>query len=81
MGYYPFNGNANDESGCGNNGQVSLATLTLDRFDINNRAYLFDGVSSYIDIHGDNYQTLGNPWRDFSFSFWVKHNVSGITQD
>ena len=32
VAYYPFNGNANDESGNGNNGTVNGATLTADRF-------------------------------------------------
>ena len=31
VGWWPFNGNANDESGNGNNGTVNGATLTLDR--------------------------------------------------
>ena len=42
--YYPFNGNANDESGNGRNGTVNNnATLTTDRFDNANSAYSFDG--------------------------------------
>lgn len=32
IAHYPFNGNANDESGNDNNGIVSGATLTTDRF-------------------------------------------------
>jgi opacity protein-like surface antigen len=32
VGYWPFNGNANDESGNGNNGTVNGASLTTDRF-------------------------------------------------
>ena len=32
VAYYPFNGNANDESGNGNDGTVNGATLTADRF-------------------------------------------------
>ena len=32
VGYWPFNGNANDQSGNGNNGTVNGATLTADRF-------------------------------------------------
>jgi len=55
MGYFPFNGNANDESGNENHGQTSLVTLTEDRFGINNKAYLFNGVDSYIDIRGTDY--------------------------
>ena len=47
---YPFNRNANDESGNGNHGTVNGATLTTDRFGNNDRAYSFDGVNDYIDI-------------------------------
>ena len=43
VGWWPFNGNANDESGNGNNGTVSGATLTSDRFGNANQAYGFDG--------------------------------------
>ncbi|PCH69983.1 MAG: hypothetical protein COC01_00025 [Bacteroidetes bacterium] len=45
---YPFNGNANDESGNGNNGTVNGATLTIDRFGSDSSAYSFDGVDDYI---------------------------------
>ena len=44
VGYWPFCGNANDESGNGNNGTVNGATLTTDRFGNANNAYSFDGV-------------------------------------
>ncbi|MEN9999212.1 MAG: hypothetical protein RI922_2202 [Bacteroidota bacterium] len=46
VGWWPFNGNANDESGNGNNGTVNGATLTTDRFGVANKAYSFDGASS-----------------------------------
>ena len=42
----PFNGNANDMSGSGNNGTVSGATLTTDRFGTASSAYQFNGTSS-----------------------------------
>ena len=32
VGWWPFNGNANDESGNGNNGKVFGAVLATDRF-------------------------------------------------
>lgn len=49
---YPFNGNANDESGNGNNGTVYGATLTEDRFGNPNSAYRFDGLDGcdYIQV-------------------------------
>jgi hypothetical protein len=45
---YPFNGNADDWSGNGNNGVVNGATLIADRFGNPNSAYSFDGDASII---------------------------------
>jgi len=50
VAYYPFNGNANDASGNGNNGTVTSAALAADRFGNPNSAYAFDGVSSLITV-------------------------------
>jgi hypothetical protein len=36
VAWYPFNGNANDESGNGNDGTVNGATLTADRNSFGN---------------------------------------------
>jgi len=41
VGWWPFNGNAKDESGNGNNGTVNGATLTTNRFGSLNSAYSF----------------------------------------
>ena len=49
VAYYPFNGNANDASGNGNNPVTVKATLCPDRFGNANSAYFFDGSTSYID--------------------------------
>ena len=50
VAYYPFNGNADDESGNGNNGTVYGATLTEDRFGNDSCAYYFDGENDYIFV-------------------------------
>ncbi|MCH7573898.1 MAG: fibronectin type III domain-containing protein [Candidatus Marinimicrobia bacterium] len=50
VAWYPFNGNANDESANSNDGTVNGATLTVDRFGNANSAYSFDGVDDYIDM-------------------------------
>lgn len=50
VGWWPFNGNANDESGFGNNGTVTSANLTSDRFGNANSAYYFDGTDDNINI-------------------------------
>ena len=46
VGWWPFNGNANDESGNGNNGTVNGATLTNDRFGNANQAFNFSTLSA-----------------------------------
>jgi hypothetical protein len=51
LGWWPFNGNANDESGNGNNGTVNGATLTADRFGVADKAYVFDGVDDFIKVN------------------------------
>jgi hypothetical protein len=51
VGWWPFTGNANDLSVNTNNGTVTGATLTADRFGNPNNAYSFNGTSSnYIDV-------------------------------
>ena len=69
VGYWPFNGNANDESGNGNNGTVNGATLAADRFGNGNRAYYFDYyqeiITSFTLISGTQTRTI---------SFWMKNS-------
>ncbi len=50
VGWWPFNGNANDESGNGNHGTVNGATLAADRFGNTGKAYSFDGSGDYLNI-------------------------------
>ncbi len=73
VGWWPFNGNANDESGNGNNGTVNGATLTADRFGNSNQAYEFDGVNDVITIV-DN-PLLDFPNGEFAISVWAKLNI------
>jgi hypothetical protein len=46
--FYPFNGNALDLSGNGNDGKVLGATPTYDRYGNANSAYDFDGINDLI---------------------------------
>jgi len=52
VAYYPFNGDANDESGNAHNGVVNGASLVTDRKGNINSAYEFDGLEdgSYIEV-------------------------------
>ena len=53
VGYWPFNGNANDASGNGNNGTANGSTLTTDRNGNLNSAYYFSsiGCEPRIDVN------------------------------
>ena len=72
LAYYPFNGNAIDESGNGNDGNVFGAVLANDRFNNPNSAYSFDGVDDYISLPSD----FDLPQR--SISVWF--NVTDLTK-
>jgi hypothetical protein len=49
IGWWPFNGDAKDQSINSNDGTVNGATLVSDRNGNTNSAYSFDGVSNWID--------------------------------
>ena len=69
VGYWPFNGNANDESGNNLHGTVNGPILTSDRFGNENSAYLFDGTDDYIEVQPSAIidSTINH---DFSISVW-----------
>ncbi|MDH3974603.1 MAG: LamG domain-containing protein [Deltaproteobacteria bacterium] len=50
VAYYPFNGDANDESGNGHHGSLKGPSLTYDRFGNVNGAYSFDGINDMIIV-------------------------------
>jgi hypothetical protein len=52
LAYYPFNGNADDASGKGNNGVfMNGAGLTTDHLGRTNKAAAFDGVNDYLIVN------------------------------
>lgn len=69
VAFYPFNGNTNDVSGFNNNGTVSGAVLTTDRWGNVASAYTFDGIN-------DNIQVLTSSSLNFqnsvTINFWIK---------
>jgi hypothetical protein len=69
VAYYPFSGNADDESGNGSHGTVYGATLVADRFGNPNSAYQFDGVDDVIDSGNSSYFNFGT---GFTFTGWIK---------
>ncbi len=71
VAWYPFSGNANDESGNNHNGTVNGAILTTDRFGNANSSYNFSGSTN--DITLSNSQNLVN--GSFSVSAWCTIDV------
>jgi len=69
VGWWGFNGNAQDGSGNGNHGTVNGATLTTDRFGNQNSAYSFDGNLNHIQIQPS--LTLNNFNNAITISTWI----------
>jgi hypothetical protein len=79
VGWWPFNGNANDESGNGNHGTLlNGVTLSTDRNGVAGKAYSFDGVDDRIFV---NKQFFDNGWSNFSISLWTKLNNISNTKN
>jgi hypothetical protein len=70
VGYWPFCGDANDESGNGNNGTVNGATLVEDRFGNAGSAYSFDGLDDYI-IANASTALDASSYSEITLSAWV----------
>jgi hypothetical protein len=80
LAWYPFNGNANDESGNGNDGGLFNNPNTAnDRFDNSNASFEFNGIDQYIEISSDNISPEINSLSEaITISAWYKINESGI---
>jgi formylglycine-generating enzyme required for sulfatase activity len=66
VAYYPFNGNANDESGNGRNATVTGAIFSNDRFGVSSQAYSFNGANNLISSQFSNLTI-----QEKTFSAWV----------
>lgn len=66
VAYYPFNANAQDESGNELHGTVSGASPAPDRYGIANSALSFDGTDDFV-VLGDDFDV-----PEKSVSFWFK---------
>jgi len=76
VAWYPFNGNALDESGNGNNGVVLGSLLSSDRFGKPNSAYNFTGNNSRISVPYSS--SLKTPL--LTINVWVRPTNNIISQ-
>jgi hypothetical protein len=68
VAFYPFTGNANDNSSNQLNGTPGGATLSTDRYGNTNSAYSFDGSSSYIDLGNTTTERLSGA---ITVAMWI----------
>lgn len=68
IGFWGFNGNANDASGNNHNGTATNVISTTDRFGNSNSAYLFNGKDSRINTDDTFFD---NGWSNFTISCWA----------
>ena len=73
VGWWPFNGNANDESGNGNDGTVNGASLTTDRFENSNSAFQSGQLTPLVSVPNININS-----GSFTCSYWVKYSSNPI---
>lgn len=71
VAHYPFDGDAADASGSGNDGIVHGATPTTDRNGRDNHAYAFDGTKDYIEIPYNDNRSL-DLTATATLSLWVQ---------
>lgn len=69
VAWYPFNGNANDASGNGNNlTSYGGTSLTSDRNGLGQKAYYLNGINGYLKTNSSCYNNNSN----HTISFWFK---------
>lgn len=70
VAFYPLNGNANDFSGNGNNGNIiGGVNGSTDRFDNPNSAMQFNGIDGYIEV--PNSPSLQSPSDALTIAGWI----------
>lgn len=70
--YYPFSGNANDESTYDHNGIVNGASLSIDRFGNEESCYEFDGEDDFIQVLHTADLNFDAHTGTYSINFWFR---------
>jgi hypothetical protein len=72
VGWWPFNGNTNDESGNGNNLINNSCLFNIDRFGISNHAVDLVGPNRYLGATSESIQPAISNGLNSSVSLWIK---------
>ena len=79
IAYYPFNGNAEDATINGHDGILhGNISKTYDRFNINERAYEFDGLDDCIEIPHHNDFNFESQFTISGWIFWSGESVYAV---
>ncbi|MEL1240966.1 RCC1 domain-containing protein [Flavobacterium flavipallidum] len=78
IAYYPFNGNANDESSYKFKSITTNVTLSTDRFNNNNAAYSFNGTNSSIESNISNYP---KEIKSYTVTGWFKIGTPQLSKE
>lgn len=70
VAYYPFNGNANDESENKNHGIAKDILPGSNRFGLQNSSCYFNGETSFVDCGNNKSLNFGK--SDFTISAWIR---------
>jgi len=74
IAYYPFDGDAANDTGTGFEGTLFNVTPTADRYGAAERAYAFDGKDSYIELPTQ----LGPVTGGFCLAFWFQSSAHQV---
>lgn len=77
VGYWPFDGNANDRSRNANNGTTHGVTATTNRVGAADSAYFFDGSGTYVGIADSSSLGVTN----MTLAFWFRLDSSSTARE
>jgi sulfatase modifying factor 1 len=77
IAYYPFNGNANDESGNGNHGEVQGAIFAPDRLATPEKSIAFNNKGQAVVVRANN-DLNSIPSDTHSICFWIRPSIDAI---
>lgn len=75
--HVPFDGNSENYAIPNTENAVVSTTLTTDRFGHDDKAYSFNGTSSYVQFDNNSFYDLR---AGFTISAWINHQGDGLTR-